>query len=135
MNPAEYLELMNMESNSAGLHGMNGVSILFAYVVAAYFVGIKLSKRQLVAVNFVYSFFLTIPVLACLGSVRTGAIHTSRFITEHPEIAAEYGFTGGGTPLAYFFYANLILWVFAWVFSLMFMHSSRKNGKHVPIVT
>lgn len=57
MNPAEYMELLQLIGDSIGFHAMNAVAILFAYITAIYVVGPKLSRLQLSLVTILYSFF------------------------------------------------------------------------------
>ena len=47
MNPAEYMELLQLIGDSIGFHAMNAVVILFAYITAIYVGGPKLSRLQL----------------------------------------------------------------------------------------
>jgi len=67
MTPAEYLELTGIASSNAGQHGSNVVATLFAYIIAAYFVGYKLSRFQVVSITILYTVYFTIPVFATLG--------------------------------------------------------------------
>ena len=128
MSPAEYFELINMASGSAGIHGMNAMSILFAYVIAAYFVGAKLSRFQLVSINILYSVFITIQVLAYLAAINVGSELISQFALEHPEVLSHYSLNSGRDLSGLFFIVNSLIWVGARVLSLAFMFNTRKQN-------
>lgn len=90
------------------------ISILFAYLAAAYFVGRKLSRFQVWTVTSIYSAF----VILFLGGLFDNALHVARlnkFI---------YG-------VDYTIGVSLIFVVLtaSWIMSLIFMANARKKDK------
>ncbi len=51
MTEYEYLDLIVTSRDSVGYHAMNYIGVMFAYVVAAYLVGAKLSRFQAFAIT------------------------------------------------------------------------------------
>ena len=47
---------------------LNAVTIVFAYVAAAYFAASKLSRWQIISITFVYTIFLVLPASSALSS-------------------------------------------------------------------
>ena len=127
MSPAEYFELINMAGDSAGTHAMNAVTIYFAYLATTYFAGSKLTLFQAVALTAIYSIFLTVPVLACLNSIKLMIVHIQQFQAAHPDLSQIYSSVRTGISRSYVFYTVSIVWVVAWVLSILFMISKRRD--------
>jgi hypothetical protein len=127
MSPAEYFELINMAGDSAATHAMNAVTIYFAYLAATYFTGNKLTPFQAVALTAIYSIFLTVPVLTCLSSIKLMGVHIQQFRAAHPELLPIYASGPAGGLRSYVLYIIPIVWLVAWVLSILFMVSKRRQ--------
>jgi len=127
VSPAEYFELIGMAGDSAAMHAMNAVTIYFAYLVAVYLVGGKLTRFQTIALTVIYSVFLTVPVMSCLVTLKLMTVHAQQFLVEHPDLSQAYPFNSSAIFRSYFFYTNAVVWVVAWVLSVLFMFSKRRD--------
>ena len=123
MSTAEYLELLSMASSNAGQHAMVSVSILFAYIIAAYLVGSKLSKFQATAISLLYSAYFVIPLFATLAEQERGAKLAEQFSELHPEQFEFY--YSSGLNMEFYSYTTIIVAFFAWAFSIYFMYDRR----------
>jgi hypothetical protein len=134
MSPAEYFELINIADYSASSHAMNAVTIYCAYLVATYLVGSKLTFFQAVALTAIYSAFFTLPTLASLNSIKLVMVHIQQFQAAHPDLYQVYSSDRLGIFKGHFFYSYVlytisIVWVVAWILSILFMVSKRRDGK------
>ena len=123
--PAEYLELIIAASASTGQFAVAATSVLFAYVAAAYLVGHKLSRFQVVAISVLYSIYFTFPVLATLGELRRIQNLVSRFQQEFPAEFQHY--YSEGSAQEYLMYGGLIISFLAWALSIYFMYDRRRK--------
>ena len=128
MNPADYLELMQMTSDGTGGHSMNAVAILFSYIVAAHYAGSALSRFQAHSLTLIYSLFLAFPLMSVAnGFVRMRTLRLE-FLREYPEVAQRHGIDDGdvlglGGPII------IVMFVLAWSLSLAFMYGARNKPK------
>lgn len=128
MSPAEYFELVSMAGDSAADHSMNAVYIYFAYIVATYLVGSDLSRFQCVALTLMYSIFLTLPVISFLTQTSLLIVHAQQFQQAYPELVDAYSARRTIAPPAYFYNVGVVIWVSAWLLSLVFMLSRRRSN-------
>ena len=123
MDASNYLELLEITGQATGAFAMDGVAILFAYVVAAHFAGKMLSHVQVIGLTCVYTLFLLVPVTGAMQSSERVEIYTRQFREAHPEIASNHLNTS--------YYSNLdvilgIVFITAWMLSILYMISVRR---------
>jgi hypothetical protein len=128
VSPAEYFELLGMAGDSAAAHTMNAVYIYFAYIVAIYLVGSDLSRFQCVALTVIYSIFLTLPVFSSLAQISLLTVHAQQFQAAYPELVKAYSARRTIAPPTYFYNVGVVVWVSAWLLSLVFMLSKRRSN-------
>ena len=90
MSPAEYIELFQNGGVNTGTHAMNFVTLLFAYLVAAYFAGAKMTTFQVIALTTIYSVFSAVPAGSAVATLERTIAIAQQFRKEHPEVAALY---------------------------------------------
>lgn len=123
MNPAEYLELIEMGNAAAGNHSMNSVAVLSAYLVAAYLMGRNLSRFQYIALTGLYSVFYFFTVISTFITIERSLLYQREFAIEYPEEATKFvGLQFDGMQ-----YLVVFVLVAAWIVSILFMRSIR-NG-------
>ena len=127
MNPAEYLELRQLALDGTAAHSMNAGSILFAYLLAMYFTGKSLSRFQVVAVTVIYSIFLLFPVLSVSVGFLNLVVLSMEFVREHSGLATTYGASEAASRLKTYRIGILAVFFFAWLLSVLFMFSIRKD--------
>ena len=79
MTEYEYIDAMVSLRDSVGFHAMNYVSILFAYLIAGYFAGHKLSRFQVLTVTAFYIIICPMPGIASYDAIK-----------EYSRLALEY---------------------------------------------
>lgn len=129
MNPAEYMELLQLIGDSIGFHAMNAVAILFAYITAIYVGGQKLSRLQLSLVTILYSFFYFLPSATSLQNIERSIRVSASFYERFPDEALIYL----GAPVSgELFVINPAMFAYflAWVASLVFMRD-RTHERHL----
>ena len=99
------------------------VTILFAFLATAYFVGKNLTQFQFVAISILYSLFMWITIFIYYG-LSNVALNTYAFLEPHLP-----GWVQESDPLP--FAANLTLAIImiefaAWMLSIYFMNHSRR---------
>ena len=128
MTPADYLELINMYSNSAALNSMNAIAVLTAYITAIYLAGKNLSKFQLGFVSILYTAFYFSPSQGVIRGVGQVFRLIRGFIEDFPDEAARLIDLGGPSqgavtvPLILFFTAG-------WIGSILFMIDVRRKTR------
>lgn len=134
MSPAEYIELISSVGAATATHVMNCVSLIFAYLAAAYVAGEKISQFQVIAVSLIYSVFIVFPALSGLNAVSTTFALMSQFHIDHPNVAAIYypDFDADGSAARIWQYVLAAVLSSSWLLSLVFMARvrSRKSGWH-----
>jgi hypothetical protein len=129
MSEAEFIELIQSGLRDVALHMMNYASILFAFLVMAYFVGSKLSRFQVWSIVILYSTFIVLPGL---GAVRAFSLTTDLVASlrnEFPELAARYYSWFEASGILSVLIAFVL--IAAWALSLAFLQNSRVN--QVPL--
>jgi hypothetical protein len=132
MSPAEYLELRQLGIDGAAAHAMNAVSILVAYLLAMYFSAKNLSNFQIVAVTAIYTIFLIFPVQSSSESLLYVITLLTEFMSDYPEVAAAYAALGTAARLGTVHNAMMTVFFLAWVLSILFMLSLRKDKENLP---
>ena len=125
ISPAEYLELLSISSANTGQFSVATTSVLFAYIVAAYLVGAKLTKFQAIAISCLYSIYFTFPVLATIGEQRRIENLGRRFQEEYPIEFQHY--YSEGSAAEYLMYGGLVISLIAWALSIYFMYDCRRQ--------
>lgn len=121
MTEYQVLELISLYRSEGAQHVMHFVSVLFAYVIAAYFTGSKLSRFQTTAITVLYALFSPGPiggVYEASNGVRD--LHTL-YGAGIPVSTSSSGVIGFMPELAA---ATLII---GWIISLAFMYQIRRT--------
>jgi hypothetical protein len=66
-------------------------------------------------------------VMSCLVTLKLMTVHAQQFLVEHPDLSQAYPFNSSAIFRSYFFYTNAVVWVVAWVLSVLFMFSKRRD--------
>ncbi len=90
MSPAEYIELILLAREAGTGSAMNFVTLVFAYLVMAYFVGASLSKLQIWLISIVYSFFVIFPLFGAAQDFMTINALAEDFYATHPIEASKF---------------------------------------------
>ena len=134
MSPTEYLDLIATYGTAAATHVMNCVSLIFAYLVAAYLAGEKLTPFQVRSVSLIYSIFILFPAISGLDAVSKSFALTREFQLEHPSLSEAY-YPGGrwdGTFSQIWLVALAFVIFASWVLSLIFMARIRSHHSGWP---
>ena len=101
---------------------MNAVTIVFAYVAAAYFAASKLSRWQIISITFVYTIFLVLPASSALSSASQRLSLMQNFVVDYPDVAERFGYSAipEGAESTFRLLLSLIF-VLAWLVSVFFM--------------
>lgn len=91
------------------------ISILFAYIVAAYLVGSKLNKFQLWSITTIYSLF-SVLTLSALYNLGTGIVHTT--------------YLAQGEDITFTANSAVAICVLAWILSIIFMVQIRRSAEN-----
>ncbi len=120
MTEYELADLFTSLSAEAGRSTMDFVTVLFAYLVVAHFVGATLDRLYVVIVTVIYSMFAIWPILGTYqaGSMMYTVTHA------HPELSQSLGLSVDFNP-------GLVPFVVlgsAWVLSLAYMYRVRRTA-------
>jgi len=125
MTLAEYAELYFQNEDLFATHAMNYVTMLFAYIIAAHFVGPVLSKVQASIISLLYTMFLVGPINDVLTSAQARQLIGDKIRSISPEdfeILQPTLYAPGNT------YYLLTLNIGGWAMSLYYMwHVRSKN--------
>jgi len=127
ISPAEYLELMQLAEDSAGLHSMNALAVLFAYVTGIYIVGSKLEKAQIVALTCVYTAFYFFTAQTVVRNVSRAYRFIRDFVDKYPDEATALLNIDGNAEEPMVYVVSLILFL-SWVLSIVFMRETRRKN-------
>ena len=113
-----YRSMSNFELNEIALNYSSSileqatvfVSVLFAYIIAAYLVGPKLDRFQLLAITTIYSFFNAFLIFGFF-SISSGMIHVVYVLS--------------GIDLTFPNYGTGVVFICAWALSIFFMAKVR----------
>ena len=70
MSEFEYLELITLYGDSVASHAMNFIGVMFAYLIAAQYVGDKLSHFQFAGITALYALFGPFPGIYAYESIK-----------------------------------------------------------------
>lgn len=119
MTEYELADLFTSLSAEAGRSTMDFVTVLFAYLVVAHFVGATLDRVYVAIVTMVYSMFAIWPIL---GTYQAGSMMYT--ITQaHPELSQSLSLSVDFNPG----FVPFVVLGTAWVLSLAYMYRVRKS--------
>ena len=118
MTEYEYLQLAHDYSESVVSHAVNVMTVFFAYVVAAYFVGEKLPRTFACFLTLTYSLFLLGPFVGIYTGIGSVVKITAQYRTAFPEGAFFRNPASRFALLCVAFVPPLI----AWCGSIAYMH-------------
>jgi uncharacterized membrane protein YhdT len=134
LSAADYLQLLQAGNGLIANHMMNAVTIVFAYVAAAYFAASKLSRWQIISITFVYTIFLVLPASSALSSASQRLSLMQNFVVDYPDVAERFGYSAipEGATSTFRLLLSLIF-VLAWLVSVFFMLRMRgERGAESP---
>ena len=125
MTPYEYADLAQSAfGNAASTFAVN-LTILSAYLIAAYTVGDKLTRTQLAILNVLFVLSSAFTVFTIVGFASSGV----RFAAlAYPEVVRDSFFTAKPWSV----YALGAFNAFAILAAVYFMSSTRNHGRNVP---
>ena len=124
MTEFEFIQVGEIALNGFASSAMNIVTVIFAYVVAAHFVGKSLSRSAAISISIVYSLWLIVPFGGVYGNLDLGAKNAIEFLSVFPDSYA----VNPLEPLAIIFAIAFIPLFLGWIGSLIYMHRIiRKN--------
>ncbi len=127
MTEFEFIQVGEIALNGFASSAMNIVTVIFAYVVAAHFVGKSLSRSAAISISIVYSLWLIVPFGGVYGNLDLGAKNAIEFLSVFPD---SYAVNPLG-PSAIIFAIAFIPLFLGWIGSLIYMHRIiRKNIKN-----
>jgi len=113
---------ISIRTEAAG-HSMNFISVLFAYIVAAYFVGSKMSPSQVSMITILYALWSPAPIMAAYdGTVALRDL----YINYQDVLSIELGASPLVTTAPMLVSGGMIL---AWLVSIAFMFQVRATSK------
>ena len=90
MTEFEYLSLITQLGEAAAYHSMNFITLLFAYILVAYFAGRQLSNMQIWLTTGIYSTFLLAPVTANIRALDSLSKLGGEFSEKFPQSIIEF---------------------------------------------
>lgn len=130
MSAADYLGLLQAGNGLVANHVMNAVTIVFAYVAAAYFAASKLSRWQIISITFLYTLFLVLPASSALSSASQRLTLMRNFVIDYPDVAETFGYSAvpDGAALTFRLLLSLVF-VLSWLVSVFFMLRMRRDQR------
>ena len=124
MTEFEFIQVGEIAINGFGSSAMNIVTVIFAYVIAAHFVGKSLSRSAAISISIVYSLWLLLPIGGVYGNLDLLAKNAIEFQSVFPD---SYAVTPVGSIGIVYAMAITPLFL-GWIGSLIYMHRIiRKN--------
>ncbi len=117
MSEFEFIEAYHLALDLVVNAAMNSVVVTFAYIVASYMAGEKLSKVAALGMTAIYSLFLLGP----LGGMFGGCTRIIKTVERYFEIYPE-GWAFQQMPGIDLYFVTLIPVLLAWLASLMYLH-------------
>lgn len=126
MSAAEYMEMIRMTGDSIGLHAMNAVAILFAYITAIYLAGKNLSQLQIILATGLYTVFYFFPSFSAINNLENTFLLTNNFFIDYPAEANRLLNQSGATR-DLFVNPLMIAFILAWIAGILFMLDVRRK--------
>lgn len=126
ISPAEYLELIQLAEDAAGLQAMNAIAIVFAYLTAIYIIGEKLTRFQAIALNCIYTVFYFFPVRAMVGNITREYRVGEDFVRVYSEEASTL-INVSSLGEEFFVYGGSLVFLLAWLLSIAYFVETRKG--------
>ena len=124
MTEFEFIQVGEIALNGFASSAMNIVTVIFAYVIAAHFVGKSLSRSAAISISIVYSLWLIPPFGGVYGNLDLGAKNAIEFLSVYPD---SYAVNPLESSAIIFAFAIIPLFL-GWIGSLIYMHRIiRKN--------
>ena len=119
MTEFEFIQASQLAFESLREGAMNVITVVFAYVVAAYFAGRKLTRTASVLVSVVYSLWLIGPFWGVISSVAGMLATADAFYLAFPDSFAS--FPPSKARYSLYLLATIPM-LLGWVGSLVYMH-------------
>ena len=129
MSEYEYIDLIINSREAIGFHGMNFIAFLFAYLVATYLVGERLSRFQVISLTMFYAITSPFPLMGMFESATDYSNIMSNYYETYRSEEPAPMFATQGVLLAPIVLSG------AWFLSVLFMWQTRriaKNAKAPP---
>lgn len=129
MSEAEYLELMILARDSLAYHAMNYFTLLFGYLLVAYFAAERLSVFQLTLLTAFYTVCSPFPCAASYEAAREYSFLTAEYYSKFRPGFEVPSFAESGFMILPYILAG------TWTISVVFMfqtRSSRLAAKNSP---
>jgi hypothetical protein len=136
MTEFEFIYMMNEMENTISIHIMNFISIIFAMLVTAYFIGAKLTRVMTGAILSLFSLSTVLfswsiitarqDLLALMSAARQS------LLSEQVQVPAFYAFGAPDTVITAVTTALYVILASAYVATLVFFLQSRKRGVAQP---
>jgi len=126
MTESDYIELIILAKSSAGTNANNFIAVMFAYIVASYFVGESLSRIQAWGISIIYSLFTLLPIYGVYLDIGLNYSLQQEFHATFPDEAIKlYSGTSGSGVMIFFVPALLAA---AWLASILHMAYIRRGN-------
>ena len=126
MSVAEYMEMIKMTGDSIGLHAMNAIAILFAYITAMYLAGKSLSTLQVTLATSLFTVFYFFPTFSAINNLENTFLLTDNFYLDYPGEASRL-LNQNGSTRDLFVNPLMIAFFLAWMAGLLFMYDVRRK--------
>ncbi len=121
MTEYEIIDAIVTLRSEVALHSMNFVSVMFGYIVAAYFVGAKLSKFQVSVITLLYVIWSPLPMMGGYDAAITlRDLYTRKQTLSDIELGAFFS-------LIDYPALAVIVGGFSWLMSIVFMFQVRAS--------
>ncbi|MGR8950446.1 MAG: hypothetical protein ACU84Q_20575 [Gammaproteobacteria bacterium] len=120
MSEAEYLEILILARDSLAYHAMNYFTLLFGYLITAYFVAERLSVFQLTSLTAFYAVLPPFPCAASFEAAREYSFLTAEYYAKFRPDMAIPSFAESGFLILPYILAG------TWVVSVVFMFQTRR---------
>ena len=121
MTAYELIDALSSLRMEAGNHVLNFISVMFGYVATAYFVGPKLTRFQVSAINILYTIFTPGPLMAAYEAATNARKLAFAFEGTLPFSVAEAAILRFGPELV------VAMVTISWTISIVFMIQMRRD--------
>lgn len=127
MTEFELIEVWALATEGLGAAGMNIVTVVFAYVIAAHLAGGKFNRLVAVSISVVYSMWLVGPFIGFISYLNLSHAAAIDYMTMFPDGTAIPD--PQNLPVAVVLAAGP--YVLGWIGSLMYMHWYIRGNKRL----
>lgn len=125
MSEIDFVEINLMGLEGLNSSGMSFVTVVFAYVVAAYVAGEKLPRLPAILLSIIYTLFLIGPLMGVFINLAAIAVNTTEYQNAFPEGARNQAGSLANSATAYV--VGVVPLITGWLASLLFMHAYIRN--------